>query len=390
MPLWELDHVSPTFRICLAALAAVCLLGQALACPSTVDADGLLLEGVDETRYQITAAYPFWKAASFPVGELPWEYLDQIDHFSIHPGPGGTLAIPKGFVMPALIEQAHFAGKKVVLVVGGANSYAAFATMVANPTERVAFIENLVAFTVEQGYDGVSIDWEFPRSAGDRQNLRALMAELRTGLDRTGQVLSLNIAVTSNEKRGEWIDTESIAPLVDHFVVMTFGYYGAWGSESGHNAPLYPVPAAGDSRCVDQSLRYWAETRGVPWSKIYMGIASFGIWFDSEGLYQAFANTRKADYRDIKPMSGDGYTLHWDGAAQVPYLTWDDGPGLWSYDDPQSVGLKRDYVLANGLGGIAVWDVTMDRVGGEHELLKALAPSPAPNKALIPLVRVGK
>jgi chitinase len=182
---------------------------------------------------------------------------------------------------------------------------------------------------------------------------------------------------------------------VDHYVVMTFGYYGLWGSTSGHHAPLYSPPLAGQARSVDQSLRYWTETRGVSPSKILMGVASFGIWFDSEGLYQPFSDSRKADYADIKPLLAQGqggadYTRHWDGTTQVPFLTRNAGPGLWSYDDPRSVVMKRDYVLASGLGGVAVWDVTMDLVDGEHELLRVLAHKPVQKKVYVPLVQMGK
>ena len=343
--------------------------------------------------YRIVAAYPFWRAASLPVDEIPFKYLTKSTTSLSIQVRHGMLDVPNGFMMPTLVKQAHLAEKRIILVVGGAKDYGAFAAMVAEPTDRTSFVRNLVAFVMEHGYDGVNIDWEFPQTSADRQNLSVLMAELRAGLDATGRDLELSIAVTSNEKRGEWVDAEAIAPLVSHFVVMTFGYYGAWGSESGHNAPLYPVPVASDSRCVDQSLRYWAEARGVPWSKLYMGIASFGLEFDSEGLYQPLPDNpvvSKANYQDIKPLIGAGYTRHWDSAAQVPYLTLDDGPGVWSYDDPQSIGLKREYALAKGMGGVAVWDVTMDRVDGEHELLQVLAHTPAPHRAFVPLVLRGK
>jgi GH18 family chitinase len=345
--------------------------------------------GGDSTApYQVSAAYPFWRASQFPPDAIPFEYVDEIGHFSIWPGPGGTLEVPSGFLMPALIQQAHQFKRTVVLGVGGANSHSAFAPMASDPVDRGAFVRNLVGFVVDHGYDGVSIDWEFPRTPEDRQNLSALMAELRAGLDATGRDLKLSIAVTSNEQRGQWIDTATITPLVHHYVVMTFGYYGAWGSESGHNAPLYPpLSGIGDQRSVDRSLRYWTETRGVPGAKIRMGIAAFGIWFDSEGLYQPFSSTAKADYRTVKVLVGDGYSRHWDSVAQVPFLTRDVGPGLWSYDDPHSVGLKRDYVLAHGLGGVAVWDVTMDLVAGEHELLKALSRMPPPHSVYVPLLR---
>jgi chitinase len=336
----------------------------------------------------VSAAYPSWRASTFPPENLPFADVDQIGHCFVRPGEHGALEVPNGFVMPQLIEQAHRTHRQVILGVGGASSYSAFSSMVAEPNERALFVQNLTDFSLTHGYDGLNIDWEFPRTVADRENLNALMAELRSALDATGRDLYLSIAVSSNERMGEWIDVGAITPLVDHYLVMTFGYYGAWGSESGHNAPLYPSPTPeGHSRSVDQSLRYWSETRGVPRSKILMGLASFGIWFDSEALYQPFLASTKADYRDIRPLIGQGYTRHWDGSASVPYLLHDDGPGVWSYDDPQSVGAKYDYLLANGLGGFAVWDVTMDLVAGEHELLKVIAQRRMPRQVYLPLVR---
>lgn len=377
----------------IVSLATADLSGSLGAVGHVTSASRTPLHEVDtDPTYLVTAAYPWWRASTFPPEAIPFDYIQQIGHCSIMPGEQGKLVIPDRFVMPKLIELAHDADRQVILGVGGANSHDAFASMVADPEDRATFVQNLTDFVTDQGYDGVNIDWEFPQTPTDRQNLSALMAELRAGLDATGRDLQLSIAVTSNEKRGQWIDVEAITPLVQHYLVMTFGYHGAWGPESGHNAPLYPPPGLKDhARGVDQSLRYWTQTRGVPPSKILMGLPSFGIWFDSEGLYQPFTESRKADYRQIKPLVGQGYTRHWDGASQVPYLTQDNGPGLWSYDNPRSIGIKCDYVRANGLGGVAVWDLTMDLVDGEHELLKVIAKKPSPlYRSYLPLLQRGK
>lgn len=384
----------------LVLLVLIFLVSQATASlPGTLGVPGALaatrrIEA--QNAYIVSAAYPHWRAPSFPPEAIPFEYLHQIGHHSVMPGQQGSLDVPEGFLMPKLIRRAHKAGTDVILGVGGANSYPAFAAMVADAGDRAAFVQNLTTFVLAQGYDGVNIDWEVPRTSSDRQNLTALLAELRASLDATGQDLQLIVSVTKNEKRGEWIDVQAITPLVDHYVVMAFGYYGSWGSESGHNAPLYSPPLVGHARSVDQSIRYWVETRGVPPSKILMGLASFGIWFDSEGLYQPFGDSRKADYADIKPLFAQGqgavgHTRHWDRVTQVPFLTQDGGPGLWSYDDPRSVAAKRDYVLANRLGGVAVWDLTMDLVDGEHELLQVLAQEPARRERVyVPLLQKGK
>ena len=38
-----------------------------------------------------------------------------------------------------------------------------------------------------------------------------------------------------------------------------------------------------------------------------------------------------------------------------------------SYDDPESIGLKADYVIEHGLGGVMFWELSSDT--DDHELL---------------------
>jgi chitinase len=67
----------------------------------------------------------------------------------------------------------------------------------------------------------------------------------------------------------------------------------------------------------------------------------------------------------------------------VPYLTQDDGPTLWSYDDPQSIGLKCDYVVENNLAGVMIWDVAGDLIDDQQELLKTVADRLMPPSTVI-------
>jgi GH18 family chitinase/chitodextrinase len=57
------------------------------------------------------------------------------------------------------------------------------------------------------------------------------------------------------------------------------------------------------------------------------------------------------------------WTEHWDDNAKVPYLT--KGNYFLSYDNEQSIGLKAQYVVDKGLGGVIVWTVYEDlEIGG--------------------------
>jgi chitinase len=60
---------------------------------------------------------------------------------------------------------------------------------------------------------------------------------------------------------------------------------------------------------------------------------------------------------------------YWDDQAQVPYL-FDAQRNLFiSYDDPQSIAIKADYINELGLGGAMFRELSGDR---DEELLDAL------------------
>ncbi len=106
-----------------------------------------------------------------------------------------------------------------------------------------------------------------------------------------------------------------------------------------------------------------------------MGIPMFGrgwtgVTDENHGLYQpatgAAPGTWEAgveDYHVLATLTGQGFTRYWDSQARVPWLF--DGTTFWTYDDPQSIGVKTEYIQRHGLGGAMVWDLTGDTTDGE-------------------------
>ena len=60
----------------------------------------------------------------------------------------------------------------------------------------------------------------------------------------------------------------------------------------------------------------------------------------------------------------------WEETSKVPYLRDDAGKNVLSYDDPESVGYKGQYVVDNGHLGAMFWEYRCDT--DDHALLKAL------------------
>jgi len=59
----------------------------------------------------------------------------------------------------------------------------------------------------------------------------------------------------------------------------------------------------------------------------------------------------------------NGFERYWDEAAKAPYLWNAQTRTFVSYDDPQSLMLKAEYVKQRHLGGMMYWEQSQDRDG---------------------------
>jgi chitinase len=62
-------------------------------------------------------------------------------------------------------------------------------------------------------------------------------------------------------------------------------------------------------------------------------------------------------------MLGQGFTRYWDDSAKVPFLYSADKHIFVSYEDPQSLKEKCQYIRTSKLGGIMFWEYFGDSNG---------------------------
>src|SRR5436190_18411441 len=134
----------------------------------------------------VTGYYPGWEQASMPATSIDFGALTHIIHFSVVPNSNATLDSSDNGISAAnsasIINNAHAAGRKVLLCVGGGDSQAGFQGATATSTNRAAFISNLVSLMSTRGYDGLDIDWE-PLDPSDANQYSNLVIGLRTALN---------------------------------------------------------------------------------------------------------------------------------------------------------------------------------------------------------------
>jgi chitinase len=65
------------------------------------------------------------------------------------------------------------------------------------------------------------------------------------------------------------------------------------------------------------------------------------------------------DYKNILKLEGN-YIQKWDEDACVPYLADKDGKLICTYETPQSIAIKCEYLKKKGLLGAMYWDYAAD------------------------------
>lgn len=318
-----------------------------------------------------------------------------------YPGdPADAGALRGNFHQLQLLKQKH-PHLKTLVSVGGWSLSGPFSDAALTDESRTKFARSCVAFITKYGFDGVDIDWEYPGGGGlkgnqsrpeDKQNFTALLAELRKQLDERGKAdgahYLLTFAAGAGPRMVERMELAKVAPLVDWVNLMTYDFAGDWSATTAFNAPLYDASdARGEKgRSVDSSVKAYRDA-GVPADKIVVGVPFYGhAWGGvqdvNDGLFQPHGKEKPKlgplDYRDLAADYVGKYDRHWHDRAKVPWLFDPKAGVMISYDDPESIRLKAEYVRDAGLGGVMCWELSAD--DAKASLLTAIRDGLAPAK----------
>ena len=144
--------------------------------------------------------------------------------------------------------------------------------------------------------------------------------------------------------------------------------------------------AAPTDRNADASIQQHIAA-GIPREKLVLGVAFYGRGFArvkpvNNGLHQPYKSYEgDHSYAELaaKLIDREGYFRRWDPEAKAHYLWNASNRTFITYEDPESIGAKAQYVRDQKLGGMMFWELSQDR---NDELLdvivQALSPSPQP------------
>mgnify|MGYP001038433129 CR=1 FL=1 len=322
---------------------------------------------------RVVAYYPYWMQSEFPPEKIDLDVVTHVIHSFGWPDKEGNILSYSGMFNSGMSDIIHAEDRTFLLSLGGWGNHEGFPVVAASADLRKTFINNLIKVCEDNGYDGVDLDWEFPESATDRTNLNLLVMDMDSMFNAYNPDWLITMAVTTANWFGQWHDFNTLKQYIDFFNAMTYGMHGTWTSHNGHNSPLYQSPANDPEGSCHTGINYLTIYRGIPKSQINMGVPFWGLEFNATEINGSFTGDIKdVRYTEIPSLIGNGWTRKWDEDALVPYLVNDEKTKILTYDDPESMRLKSEYVIEKELGGMMIWALGYDQINNGQELIRSI------------------
>ncbi|KAI8940612.1 hypothetical protein NX059_001884 [Plenodomus lindquistii] len=267
-------------------------------------------------------------------------------------------------------------GLKVFIAVGGwAAGGADFSRMVSSAASRSTFIQSSLAFMRTYNFDGIDIDWEYP-AAGDRDGTAADKDSFVTFMQELKDACGANFGVTLTLPSSYWylkgFDVAQLEKHVDWFNFMSYDIHGTWDGNSPYTQAI--VQPHTNLTEISQGLDLLWRNNIKP-AKVVLGLGFYGRSFTLSSpscTTPGCAFAGGADPGECTKTSGilsnaeiqriikaNSLQPVLDKDAAVKYIVWNDNQWV-SYDDEETVQMKKEFANKHCLGGTMVWALDLD------------------------------
>ncbi|WP_434042276.1 MULTISPECIES: glycosyl hydrolase family 18 protein [Sorangium] len=241
--------------------------------------------------------------------------------------------------------------------------------MIHDPALRAQHVAGLVAIVMENGYDGIDVDYEHLASVlgpgetveAERAAFSAFIDALSRALHARGKTLSLAVPAVASA-RGVF-DYEALSASADHVHVMTYDYHWGGGPHAGPVAPL---------GWLKRTVAYIGGIDGgARRERFILGLPNYGLLGPAspEGGGAVVGCEPLSKCRELV---GDGYATSTDHMSRCsedggerfapgrsPNRVLASGEHLF-FEDLGSLEEKVVAARQGGLGGVTYWSI-----GGE-------------------------
>ena len=269
---------------------------------------------------------------------------------------------------PDYVNYAHQANLEVWAVLrdfhGGINSYDETYEVLSYTSKRTRVINQVIAEAIENGVDGINLDFELVSSACGEHYIQ-FVRELSVRCRQNGLVFSVDNYVP--QPYNAHYDLQEQGIVADYVMIMGYDEHTDGSYEAGSVASISYLKNG-----VAEALQM------VPAEKLVAGVPFFTrLWFETpkteEELAQE-AGTEAAQYPDKLSSTAYGMTeaadvvaeagaqTGWDEQTMQNYAEWEADGGTYRIwlEDRQSLEAKLKVISENDLAGVAEWSLGME------------------------------
>ena len=296
-----------------------------------------------EHSYKVIGYYPCWEPDA--LDQVNFSVLTHVNFAFVIPTAEGTLLpLRNPQVARKLIAIAHENGTKAMIVVGGWDYQDVlledtFVKATDTPEKIRNLADEIINLCNEYGFDGVDIDWEYPRlDNGSYRQYETLMLYLSRRLHAEGKLLTAAVMSGMTPDGTVFYDapaqTDAVLAACDWINVMAYD----GGEAEKHSTYEFAVSCG----------NYWKNERNLPAAKVILGVPFY-------------ARTENGAYKRILEADADAYQR--DTALVNGKMAY--------YNGIPTIQKKAAFAKEN-LGGIMIWELTQDTMEKEKSLLMAI------------------
>ncbi|KAK5658313.1 hypothetical protein OQA88_2289 [Cercophora sp. LCS_1] len=239
------------------------------------------------------------------------------------------------------------------------------------------------------GFDGVDLDWEYPRAEDrggrdmDYANFPKFMSRLKAGLAVSGGRKDISITLPCSYWYLQHFDLRALVKEISWFNIMSYDMHGTWDKTNKWVGP-YLNAHTNLTEIMELGL-YLLWRNQVPPDKVVLGTAFYGRAFTASSpscvqpgcMYESGAGPGRCSKEPGILMNSEiddvvkqkGIRPQWDKSSAVKIASW--GNQWVAYDDEDTLRQKSETAQELCLGGLMVWAITHDTADAKYS--RALA-----------------
>lgn len=314
--------------------------------------------------------HPYWVGNAYQ--NYDWDVLTHFSFFSYEVDAAtGDPITTHGWSSSTAVDAALASGNtKVTLTV---TLFSDHGTFFSSPTAPQNCITNLINLVQSRGADGVNIDIEGLPSAY-KTEFTNFMIDLSNQMHTAipgSEVSTVLYAVDWNNI----FDFNAMASVVDHFIIMGYGYYWSGSSNAGPSDPLYHFGST-YNYSLSKTITDYLE-KGCPKQKLILGLGYYGReWETTNATFPSSATSSGVakTYTQVKNNSSGNYSAsnhQYDDDSFTDVYVYNNGNNNQCFIALEnSIRKRMEHIRTTDIGGMGIWALGYD--DGYTELWSAI------------------